>query len=112
MKLNFGGAQSWAVSDDDFQLAQASDTLCAGAVFELNTGAGPNSNSPSWVIGDTFLKNVYSVFRFSPPSVGFATLVTDGSGSGNLVSGNGALSQTVPSLLVALGASLGAYFLS
>lgn len=27
-----------------------------------------------WILGDVFLKNVYSVFRFNPSSIGFATL--------------------------------------
>lgn len=28
----------------------------------------------SWIFGDTFMKNVYSVFRMDPPAIGFATL--------------------------------------
>lgn len=37
--------------------------------------AGSASNSPiSWIVGATFLKNVYSVFRYNPPAVGFAAL--------------------------------------
>jgi len=67
--LSFGGTY-WAVSAGDFELAQLSGSECLGAFFELDTG----SNSPSWIVGDTFLKNVYSVFRYSPPSVGFAAL--------------------------------------
>jgi len=27
-----------------------------------------------WLLGDTFLKNVYSVYRYDPPSVGFAPI--------------------------------------
>jgi hypothetical protein len=67
--ISFGGP-SWSVSPADFKLVQISDSECVGAFFELQTG----SSAPSWIVGDTFLKNVYSVFRFNPPSVGFATL--------------------------------------
>lgn len=28
----------------------------------------------SWIVGDTYLKNFYSVFRYDPPAVGFAPL--------------------------------------
>jgi len=86
MQINFG-SQSWPVSNADFQLARVTSSLCAGAVFELNTGGG--AGQPQWVIGDTFLKNVYSVFRFNPPSVGFATLAASGDGAGSVVAGGG-----------------------
>jgi len=112
MQINFGGAKSWGVNNQDFQLAQATQTMCAGAVFELNTGAGPNAPGPSWVIGDSFLKGVYSVFRASPPSVGFATLVSDGSGAGQLVQGGAAGLSRTPSLVLAGVAVLLAYAFS
>ena len=41
---------------------------------DLDLGGQGQDGIPSWIIGDTFLKNVYSVFRFSdPPAVGFAS---------------------------------------
>ncbi|KAL0955128.1 hypothetical protein HGRIS_004041 [Hohenbuehelia grisea] len=69
--LSFGG-KTWTISPADFRLSQvdARSALCVGAFFEISTGG----SSPAWIIGDTFLKNVYSVFRYSPPSVGFAQL--------------------------------------
>ena len=85
--MSFGG-RSWPISEADFRLSQLTQTLCLGAFFELNTGA----SAPAWIVGDTFLvrlsssvflvlikvlspqKNVYSVFRYDPPSVGFAEL--------------------------------------
>jgi len=69
VSISFGGP-FWSVSPSDFKLMQQSDSQCIGAFFEMETGG----NAPSWIVGDTFLKNVYSVFRFNPPSVGFATL--------------------------------------
>ncbi|KAF5353146.1 hypothetical protein D9758_008755 [Tetrapyrgos nigripes] len=67
--MAFGG-KSWTVSPDDFRVAEISRGECLGGFFELDTG----TETPSWIVGDTFLKNVYSVFRYNPPSVGFAQL--------------------------------------
>ncbi|KJA15228.1 hypothetical protein HYPSUDRAFT_48541 [Hypholoma sublateritium FD-334 SS-4] len=68
--LSFGGARSWTISPADFQLTRLTRTTCLGAFFELSTG----SSAPAWIVGDTFLKNVYSVFRYNPLAVGFAEL--------------------------------------
>jgi len=67
--LSFGG-QSWPISNADFLMSQVSSSTCVGAFFTVDTGNG----APAWIIGDTFLKNVYSVFRYNPASVGFAAL--------------------------------------
>ncbi|KAJ7128483.1 acid protease [Mycena epipterygia] len=68
--LSFGG-RAWAISPADFQYQQLQESgRCVGAFITLSTGG----SAPSWIIGDTFLKNVYSVFRYKPPSVGFASL--------------------------------------
>lgn len=83
--LSFGG-KDWSISPADFQLAQVSSSQCLGAFFEFSS----SSTAPSWIVGDTFLKNVYSVFRASPASIGFAAL------SETAVAMNGA-TGTVPS---------------
>ncbi|KAG6841467.1 hypothetical protein C0991_010892 [Blastosporella zonata] len=67
--MSFGG-KAWPISEADFKLTQLSKSLCLGAFFDLSTGR----SAPSWIVGDTFLKNVYSVFRYNPASVGFAEL--------------------------------------
>jgi hypothetical protein len=69
VSLTFGG-KSWPISPADFKMTQLNSGLCVGAFFALQTGG----SAPNWIVGDTFLKNVYSVFRFNPPSVGFAAL--------------------------------------
>ncbi|KAJ7668345.1 aspartic peptidase domain-containing protein [Mycena rosella] len=69
VSLSFGG-RSWSISPADFELQSVGQGMCMGSFFTLTTG----DSAPSWIVGDTFLKNVYSVFRFSPPSIGFATL--------------------------------------
>jgi len=77
--ISFGGT-SWPISEADM-IAQSSGDQCIGSIFDLNAGSG--SGSPSWIIGAAFLKNVYSVYRAQPPSVGFAQLSANpGSSSG------------------------------
>ncbi|TFK45718.1 acid protease [Heliocybe sulcata] len=76
--ISFGGP-AWAISPADFLFEPIQDTSgqCIaniGAIIVSPLSLG--SNPPAWIIGDTFLKNVYSVFRYDPPSVGFAALST------------------------------------
>jgi len=71
-------SKTWDIDPTDFIVQQLEGNNCLGAIFGVDLGP----QSPDWVIGDTFLKNVYSVFRFSPgPSVGFATLASNLQGS-------------------------------
>ncbi|KAG2065643.1 acid protease [Suillus decipiens] len=88
VEVSFGGA-TWSISPTDFAITQISSTECIGAFFEVSTGTG----APSWIFGDAFLKNVYSVFRYNPPSVGFANL------SSIAIAENGA-GGTVPSATI------------
>ncbi|KAM5537642.1 hypothetical protein V8D89_008720 [Ganoderma adspersum] len=71
--LRFGASTiSWPVSSADFVFQQR-ENQCVGAFIAVDTTAG--SGVPPWIVGDTFLKNVYSVYRAStPPAVGFAQL--------------------------------------
>ena len=57
--------------------------VCAGGIFDLTAGSniGAGGGNPSWVVGATFLKNVYSVFRYQPAGVGFAELSNAAGGS-------------------------------
>ncbi|KAF8999685.1 aspartic peptidase domain-containing protein, partial [Cyathus striatus] len=68
VSLTFG-SKSWSISPLDFNAGPYFGAQCLSAFYEIET-----HGKMSWVIGDTFLKNVYSVFRYSPPSVGFAEL--------------------------------------
>jgi len=63
-------SRSWTIDPADFLLMRSTSTMCVGAFFALNL----SGSAPSWIVGDTFLKNVYSVYRYNPPSVGFANL--------------------------------------
>jgi len=102
--LTFGGI-SYTISPADFNIGQVSgqrvslsNSMCLGALFET-----PQSNaSPNWIVGDTFLKNVYSVFQSSPPAVGFATLSTSVQSSNQEASTSTTGSQSTESLATAL----------
>jgi len=86
VEISFGGP-SWTISPVDFQFQSIrnSSDRCYGAFYAIPTSSG----LPQWIIGDTFLKNVYSVFRYNPPSVGFAAL------SGTALAMNG-IDATLP----------------
>ncbi|TCD62856.1 hypothetical protein EIP91_006337 [Steccherinum ochraceum] len=71
VSMRFGSSQNnWTISSADFKFQQIDNTNCVGALFQIAGG----QNTPAWIVGDTFLKNVYSVYRSSPGSVGFANL--------------------------------------
>ncbi|KAI0743974.1 aspartic peptidase domain-containing protein [Daedaleopsis nitida] len=82
VSMAFGG-KSWPISDADMNLGQISQDMCLGGIFDLTLGSdiSGGGGNPVWVVGDTFLKNVYSVFRSDPPSVGFAQLSESTGGS-------------------------------
>jgi hypothetical protein len=95
--FSFGG-QSWSIAPVDFKLTQISSGQCVGSIFVF-TGS---SNGPGWIIGDTFLKNVYSVFRANPASVGFAALAP---GVQSSVTENGVPTPTIGSVSVSVTGS-------
>ena len=72
--MKFGQSSiAWPIAADDFEFEAADNagTTCIGAFFEVdNTG----TTAPAWIVGDTFLKNVYAAFQYDPPAVGFAKL--------------------------------------
>ncbi|KAI0771237.1 acid protease [Trametes elegans] len=70
--FNWGG-QSWAVSAENFNLGQAGEGFegqCVGALASGDLGLGDNT----WLLGDSFMKNVYTVFDIKNNAVGFAQL--------------------------------------
>ncbi|KAJ7144287.1 hypothetical protein C8R44DRAFT_973870 [Mycena epipterygia] len=90
------GTQSNAAIDTGTTLEIQRSGRCLGSFLTLSTG----DSAPSWIVGDTFLKNVYSVFRYNPASVGFASL-SDYSLSLNGNIDLGAPSATIGSVSVA-----------
>lgn len=85
ISMSFGG-KLWPINPADMNLGRVSrgSTQCVGGIFDLSLGSNitPGSGNPSWVVGATFLKNVYAVYRSSPPSIGFAQLSAAAGGSG------------------------------
>ncbi|KAJ7629992.1 acid protease [Mycena polygramma] len=76
--FNWGGAD-WVISADNINLGQTEEgsSLCVSALTGVDVGIGSNV----WLLGDSFMKNVYSVFDFDQNAVGFAVLSTAGSAS-------------------------------
>ncbi|THU83470.1 aspartyl protease [Dendrothele bispora CBS 962.96] len=85
VSMSFGG-KSWDISPTDMNLGPLTTGSqdCLGGIFDLSLGSNIESGSgnPNWVVGATFLKNVYSVFRNgNPPQIGFAQLSDAAGGS-------------------------------
>ncbi|KAH8835841.1 aspartic peptidase domain-containing protein [Flagelloscypha sp. PMI_526] len=72
------GLTSWPIDPRDINLGPVTEgsDQCLGAIFDSSIGTPlyHDGGNPWWVIGTTFLKNVYTVFRWDPPAVGFAQL--------------------------------------
>ncbi|KAF8813965.1 acid protease [Phlegmacium glaucopus] len=104
VSMSFGG-KLWPINPIDMNTGPDTrgSTQCAGAIFDLSQGISipPGSGNPGWVVGDTFLKNVYSVYRATPGSVGFAQLsaVAGGSGAGASVPASSSSVLTLPTVL-------------
>lgn len=81
-------------------MAQISNGQCVGSIFVYSG----SSSGPGWIVGDTFLKNVYSVFRANPPSVGFAALAA---GVQSSVTEDGVPTPTIGSVSVSVTGSSG-----
>ncbi|KAF9556704.1 acid protease [Agrocybe pediades] len=101
--LSFGG-KTWTINPQDMIFNQLStrSRLCTGSIFDVQAGtniqSNPGSGNPVWIVGDTFLKNVYSVFRASsPPAIGFAQLSDLAGGTGAPSTSTGSNDQTTPS---------------
>ncbi|KAI0953545.1 hypothetical protein AcW1_007736 [Taiwanofungus camphoratus] len=63
------GGKTWQIDPSDFVIGQE-DGQCVGALGGKDLGFGDNV----WLVGDTFMRNVYSVFSIDKNAVGFAAL--------------------------------------
>ncbi|KAG2154413.1 aspartic peptidase domain-containing protein [Suillus bovinus] len=115
--MSFGGS-TWTISPADMNLGSVPSSvsgsttqMCAGGIFDIGTSVGTGSGVPTWIIGDTFLKNVYSVFRANPAAVGFAELAsglsttTSGTSNPNTVKVTSTATSTSSSSNPLLGAA-------
>ncbi|KAJ7694424.1 aspartic peptidase domain-containing protein [Mycena rosella] len=97
--VSFGG-KAWPINPADINLGPTSDGACLGAISVAGEGIGKDSEE-NWVFGIAFLTNVYSVFRMTPPSIGFAqlsALASDPSFNGSSGSGSSSTPATSPTL--------------
>ncbi|OXH30255.1 endopeptidase [Cryptococcus neoformans] len=88
VSLQFGG-MSYSISNADMNLGSFTrDTsMCTGAFFAMDM----SSRSPvQWIVGASFIKNVYTAFRYNPTAIGFAELV----GGSSVSAGNPSSSTT------------------
>lgn len=69
VSLRFGG-KDYSISAQDLISGQLTFSSCLAALFSLDLGG----SGPDYVVGDTFLKNVFAAFQYSPAAVGFAAL--------------------------------------
>ena len=69
--FNWGG-EDWAISPENINLGQSApgSDQCIGAIAAQDLGLGKDV----WLLGDSFMKNVYTAFSFDNSSVGFAQL--------------------------------------
>jgi len=69
--FNWGGSD-WEVTSANFNLGLTAESSsdCVGALVGADLGLG----SDVWLLGDSFMKNVYTAFDFAQPAVGFAAL--------------------------------------
>ncbi|GJE96864.1 aspartic protease [Phanerochaete sordida] len=66
------GGKTWPVTSANFNLGTTEDgsSQCVGALAGQDLGLG----NSVWLLGDSFMKNVYTAFSFDQNAVGFATL--------------------------------------
>ncbi|KAJ3715899.1 acid protease [Lentinula guzmanii] len=67
------GGKNWNIPDEHMStgLTDGSGQNCVGAIVGQNIFG---SSSPTWLVGDTFMKGVYSVFNLGNNQLGFAQL--------------------------------------
>ncbi|KAI0769771.1 acid protease [Trametes elegans] len=64
------GGRAWPVRAADLSSGRLNATHCVGALGAGDMGLGENT----WLLGDSFMKNVYTAFSFDKNAVGFAEL--------------------------------------
>ena len=84
--ISFGGT-NWSINPADMNYSTIDvdgSQMCVGGIFDIPDVDSHIPGFPTWIIGEAFLKNVYSVFQADPPAVGFARLAS-GVGDGAFV---------------------------
>lgn len=90
LALVFAGVPFPLAQLDLVDIADGTSTVtCTGSITGVpdHSGLDVDGDPIHWVLGDSFLKSVYSVFRYDPPAVGFARLADAHAPSRNGVDG-------------------------
>jgi len=103
--MSFGGTD-WSISPLDINVGTVTSGMCAGAIFDAGVLYG-GVLYETWIVGDTFLKNVYSVFSADPPAVGFAQLASGLSSSTGTFDPNPVQSGSLPASTTPVGSPNG-----
>lgn len=71
ISFNWGG-KDWPISPENISLGEteSGSGQCVGSLAAQDLGLGDGV----WLLGDSFMKNVYTVFSFDKTAVGFAKL--------------------------------------
>ncbi|KAI1863957.1 uncharacterized protein JN550_009236 [Neoarthrinium moseri] len=64
--LTFSG-KSFSINANDLKASSGDNNRCTGSIFGMEVVSG------SWLLGDTFIKNVYTVFDIDGSRIGFAS---------------------------------------
>ncbi|KAJ7446446.1 acid protease [Mycena galericulata] len=72
--FSWGTGSNWKITAANFNLGLTAvgSSECVGAIAGQDFGLG----SDVWLLGDSFMKNVYTAFDFNQSAVGFATLLS------------------------------------
>ncbi|WOO84487.1 Pregnancy-associated glycoprotein [Vanrija pseudolonga] len=73
-KYTIPGTALSSYDHDDGSTAMCSSLLVPNQQQPSPSGAPPGSTPEDWLLGDGFLRSVYTVYQWSPPAVGFAKL--------------------------------------
>ncbi|KAH7319669.1 putative aspartic-type endopeptidase [Stachybotrys elegans] len=82
LAFTFSGVD-YKISTRDWVSPRNSNGVCTSNIYGFEVVSG------AWLLGDTFLKNVYAVFDMDKRRIGFAPLAVSESSSGSVSSANG-----------------------
>ncbi|KAF9511715.1 hypothetical protein BS47DRAFT_1147923 [Hydnum rufescens UP504] len=92
VSLTFG-TETYAINLVDFSRPiDTTGQTCFGAISPIDSAG----QTAEWIVGDTFMKSYYTVFRSNPSSVGFAQLKNSSGGGGSTASGIPTFSNVLP----------------